>query len=345
MRATLSVVIVAHNSAGDLARTLPALAGELEQGDEVIVVDNQSSDELAAVVGEHLAAATIVSMGSNAGFAAAVNRGADVASGDLLLILNPDARPEPGFGAAIRRPLERGPAELEWAAWMGLVIYRENGRDLINSAGNPVHFTGISWAGGHGSRASEAGGPREVPTASGAALAIPLETWRRLGGFPEEFFLYQEDTDLSLRLRSVGESVGIATDAVVDHEYEFGGSAAKWFWLERNRWAMIIRSYPAALLILLAPALLATELALVAAAASGGWLPQKVKAWKATLLWLPRLLGERRRIQSVRSLSARAFAEILTPDLDSPFLPDAVRRGPVRAALRLYWRAVKALLP
>ena len=184
-----------------------------------------------------------------------------------------------------------------------------------------------------------------MPTASGAALAVPLETWRRLGGFPAEFFLYQEDTDLSLRLRSVGEEIGLATGAVVDHEYEFGGGANKWFWLERNRWAMIIRNYPAGLLIPLAPALLATELALVAAAAAGGWLPQKVRAWGAVLVWLPRLMAERRRIQAVRSLSARAFAEILTPDLDSPFLPAAVRRGPIRTALRVYWRAVKALLP
>jgi len=306
------------------------------------VVDNLSRDGLAEVVAEALPAATVLAMGSNAGFAAAVNRGAAIATGDLLLILNPDARPEPGFGAAIRAPYEDG---TDWAAWMGLVIHREGGRELINSAGNPVHFTGISWAGGHGRPVGEAGGPREVATASGAALAVPLDVWRRSGGFPDEFFLYQEDTDLSLRLRSVGERVGIATGAVVDHEYEFGGGASKWFWLERNRWAMIIRNYPAALLLLLAPALLATELALVAAAASGGWLPQKAKAWRATLVWLPRLLRERRGLQSVRSLSAREFAGILTADLDSPFLPAAVRRGPVRAALRLYWRAVKALLP
>lgn len=308
----------------------------------MIVVDNDSTDDLAGAVAGALPAATVLAMGSNAGFAAAVNRGAEIATGDLLLILNPDARPEPGFGAAIRTPREEGTG---WAAWMGLVIHREGNLELINSIGNPVHFTGISWAGGHSRPASEAGGPREVPTASGAALAVPLDIWRRSGGFPSEFFLYQEDTDLSLRLRSRSERIGIATGAVVDHEYEFGGGDSKWFWLERNRWAMIIRNYPAALLLLLAPALLATELALIAAAASGGWLPQKAKAWRATALWLPRLIAERRRLQSVRSISAREFADILTADLDSPFLPAVVRRGPVRAALRIYWRAVKALLP
>ncbi|MGA7397740.1 MAG: glycosyltransferase, partial [Solirubrobacterales bacterium] len=137
MKATLTVVIVAYNSAGELGRTLPALGTELEDGDQVIVVDNGSTDELASVVSEHLPDARIETMGANLGFAAAVNRGAELAEGNLLLVLNPDARPEPGFGAAIRRPLEVHP---DWSAWMGLVLFRENDRHYINSAGNPVHF-------------------------------------------------------------------------------------------------------------------------------------------------------------------------------------------------------------
>jgi GT2 family glycosyltransferase len=310
LKAKLSVVIVAHDSAPDLARTLPALAAELEPGDEVIVVDNDSGDRLADVIAEALPAASVLAMGTNAGFAAAVNRGAAIATGDLLLVLNPDAKPEPGFGAAIRAPLE----------------------------------TGSSWAGGHGLPAAPDAAPREVPAASGAALAVPLEVWRRCGGFPGEFFLYQEDTDLSLRLRSAGGSVGIVPEAVVDHDYAFAGGSRKWFWLERNRWAMVIRNYPTGLLVLLAPVLLMTEVALLAAAAGGGWLPEKVRSWVAVLRWLPRLAAERRTIRASRSISSREFAEILTPELDSPFLPAAVRHPAIRAGLRLYWRCVKALL-
>ncbi|MGK2933182.1 MAG: glycosyltransferase family 2 protein, partial [Solirubrobacterales bacterium] len=70
MRATLSVVIVAWNSAEHLARTLPALAAELVDGDEVIIVDNDSPDDLQRVVDAHLPAATVVAMGRNAGYTA-----------------------------------------------------------------------------------------------------------------------------------------------------------------------------------------------------------------------------------------------------------------------------------
>lgn len=339
VRPTLSVLTVAWNSREDLARTIPALLPELGEGDELIVVDNASEDGTADAVHALCPAARIVTMGRNVGFAAGANAGADAASGDLLVILNPDAAPLPGWGEAIRRPWLQGRG---WAAWQALVA--DGDGSGINSAGNPVHFTGIVWAGGHGRPVSEAPGPSEVIALSGACLAVPRETWRALGGFPERFFLYHEDVDVSIRLRMQGGTLGIEPAAVVAHDYEFGAREHKWRWLERNRLAFIVRTYPAPLLFLLAPALLATELALLAVAAAGGWGAQKLRADAEALRWLPGLLAERRAIQRQRTVSAAEFASWLTPDLDSPFISPLARSLPARLVLRGYWRVVRALL-
>jgi GT2 family glycosyltransferase len=339
VRPSLSVLIVAWNSREELGRTLPALAAELREGDELIVVDNDSPDDSGAVAAELVPAARVVRMGRNVGFAAGVNAGAEEASGDLLVILNPDAAPLPGWGEGIRRPWLEGRG---WAAWQALVA--EAGGARINSAGNPLHFTGIVWAGMHGRPIAEAPAASEVVCLSGACLAIPLSTWRALGGFAERFFMYHEDVDLSLRLRLRGDTVGIEPSAVVDHDYEFGGSEHKWRWLERNRLATLVRIYPTRLLILLAPALLATELALLVVAGSGGWGGQKLAANREALRWLPRLLRERRRIQRSRGVGSAEFASWLTADLDSPFIAGAARSLPARLALRGYWRMVRALL-
>ena len=93
--------------------------------------------------------------GRNAGFAAAANAGAAAATGDLLVFLNPDARPAPGFVEAIAAPLRDGRG---WAAWMGLVT-AEDGR-VVNTNGGVVHFTGIAWAGEAGAPAPGIAGRR-----------------------------------------------------------------------------------------------------------------------------------------------------------------------------------------
>jgi GT2 family glycosyltransferase len=199
-----------------------------------------------------------------------------------------------------------------------------------------VHFTGIAWA-GHAATA----GPREVAFLSGACLAIPRATFLEAGGFAERYFMYQEDVDLSLRLRLAGGRLGVEPTAVVDHDYEFAKGSAKWRLLERNRWATIVRCYPGRLLVPVAPALAATELALLVLAAVGGWLPQKLAAAGETVRQLRPLLRERRRIQAGRTVSTAAFAAWLTPDLDSPYLGRAARSGLLRAALRGYWRLIR----
>jgi GT2 family glycosyltransferase len=333
----LSVVIVAWNSVGTLRTTLPPLVEQLHDGDELIVVDNGSDDGTPELVARFAPSARVVEMGDNTGFAAAADAGAEVAQGELLLLLNPDARTLPGFRKAIVRPWieERG-----WAAWMGLVACNDAGE--VNTAGNPVHFTGFAWAGEHGKPLQEIA-RREVTALSGACMALPLETFRRLDGFPAPYFLYHEDVDLSMRLRLEGERLGLEPSAVVDHDYEFEGPE-KMRWLERNRWAMVLRTYPGALLALLAPALLLTELALIPISVIGGWGPQKLLANLDGLRRLPWALRTRREIQRRRAISTADFAALLTADLDSPYFGRAGRSRILRFALRTYWRWVRSLL-
>jgi GT2 family glycosyltransferase len=322
----LAVVVVTYNSVSVLTPTLAALRDQLGPGDELVVVDNASQDRTVAAVRSLAPAARVISHPHNAGFAAAANAGARAASADLLLFLNPDAVPAPGFVEAIRAP--RG----DWTAWMGLV----RAGDTINTSGGVIHFTGIAWAG----QAAPAG-PREVAFLSGACLAVPRATFLAAGGFAEPYFMYQEDVDLSLRLRLAGGRLGIEPEAVVDHDYEFAKGPDKWRLLERNRWATIVRCYPGRLLLLLAPALLATELALLVVAAAGGWLPQKLAALGETVRALPRLRRERRAVQATRAVADADFAAWLTPDLDSSYLGRAARSRVLRAALRGYWALIQ----
>ena len=332
----LSVVVVTYDSADAIGASLRALLPQLAVGDELIVVDNASSDGTVEEVRTAAPRARLLAQDRNLGFAAGCNAGAAVATGDLLVFLNPDAVVADGFADAIRRPLveDRG-----WAAWMG-VVTAEGGAE-INTSGGIVHFTGIAWSGQVGtSVAALSERPREIAFASGACLAVTRAWWDRVGGFPPEFFMYCEDVDLSLRLWLWGGRVGVEPDARVDHDYAFVKGAYKWRMLERNRAATVLRTYPGPLLALLAPGLLATELALLVIAPSAGWGRPKLEAYADTLRALPRLLRERRAIQARRAIGAEAFARLLTPDLSSRDLGRAGASRPLQTALRAYWALV-----
>jgi GT2 family glycosyltransferase len=333
----ISVVIVSYNNSDTLGDSLELLARQLRDGDEIVVVDNASSDDSAGVVESSVPEAVVVRNTRNVGFAGGCNLGAERATGDLLLFLNPDSRVEEGFRDAI----EDVPGG--WGAWMGLVAM--DGGSLVNTSGGVLHFTGVGWAGQAGEPVSAAGAsPAEVAFASGACLVIPRSLYLELGGFPEHFFMYCEDVDLSLRVRLRGQGVGVVPGARVDHDYDFHKGALKWRLLERNRVATIVRTYPGVLLALVAPALLVTELAIFAAAIAGGWGLQKLLAWRDVLFALPRLLRERAAIQRSRVVGAAEFARWLTPELSSPYLGGVARSGFVQASLRAYWRVVTALL-
>jgi N-acetylglucosaminyl-diphospho-decaprenol L-rhamnosyltransferase len=332
----LSIAIVAYLA--DPRPLLDELARQRRDGDEVIVVDNAAGRGGTPGVRGHPTVDRLVEAPENPGFSAAADRAAALATGDVLLLLNPDAVPAPGALDALRDPPSG------WEAWQGVVTLP--GAERINTAGGVAHFLGFGWVGRYGEPVSSLPAvPYEVGFLSGACLAVRLDTWRALGGLPEHFFLYCEDVDLSHRLRLAGRANGVLPAARVAHEYAFDKGAYKWRQLERNRWAMVLRTYPAPLLALVLPALLAIEPALLVVAVAGGWAPMKLRAWLDVARWLPRMPGERAAIQASARISPRRFADGLVAELDSPLFGAVGRARLVRLGLRAYWRAVLALLP
>ncbi|MEH3055197.1 MAG: glycosyltransferase family 2 protein [Patulibacter minatonensis] len=327
----ISVIVVTYNSGHDVADGLARLSDQLGVGDELIVVDNASVDDSVAVVRAAAPAARVLALGENLGFAGGVNRGATEAAGELLLLLNPDAVPAPGCLDALRRAATDHP---DWGCWQAMVALADG--EHVNTAGGRMHLLGFGWSGDWGDPIDRSLTAHEVGFASGAALCVRTPLWRSLGGFDPRFFMYCEDLDLSVRLRSAGWGVGVAPDAVVEHDYEFDKGANKWFYLERNRWAVVLANYPARLLVLAFPLLLAFELALIPVALAGGWWPSKRRAVVAAVRDLPHTLRRRRAVQAARVISDRAFAQSLTVDLDGEFFGPIARVAPIGAALRVY---------
>lgn len=197
----ITPVLVTYNSAGVLPWSLPALAA----CEQVVVVDNRSHDDTVATVMRLLPQARVIAAPGNLGFGRANNLGLDAVSTRYALLLNPDARLEPGALAALHAAALRHSD----AAVVAPVLY-----DAPGVVGD--FFRGPFYA--PASRpAPEPCGDLCADFVTGAAMLLDLQQLREVGFFDPWFFLYFEDDDLCLRVRRHGHSIVVARDASVLH--------------------------------------------------------------------------------------------------------------------------------
>lgn len=273
-----SVIIVTHDSLGDIEPCLEAL-GRMERSPafEVVVVDNGSKDGTPELVERRFPHVRVVRQ-ANRGFGAGNNRGAKEGRGGVLVFLNPDTVPEPGFLAELVAAV--GPRR--WATAQ-LVLLADPGR--VNTWGNRLHFTGYSFVNGYRGPRLPPGQPVAVPGLSGAAFAVRRRDYEELGGFDEDFFLYMEDTELSWRLRRAGMEVVLVPGAVATHDYELHVSPGKVFHLETGRTLLLRKHLPHRLALAYFPSLVLAELMAWGWSLALGWPGLAAKARSVRAGW------------------------------------------------------------
>ncbi|TML98493.1 MAG: glycosyltransferase family 2 protein [Actinobacteria bacterium] len=332
-----------HSTAGvvvsyaDATATRAAVGSLLRQTaplEEVIVVDNARDERLET--GAWDKRVRVLRPGRNLGYGPACNLAAAATQADWLLFCNPDAK-------ADERCLELLLAAAdERTAIVGAQVLLPGAR-AVNAGDNPLHLSGLSWSGRFG-EPREDGPPRDVAVASGAALLVRRAAFEQLGGYHPSCFLYYDDVDLAWRARLAGWRVRFQPAAVVEHDFSFERGAMKWYWLERNRLWSVLANYSARALVLLAPLLLVTELAILGFAVRRRWWREKLRAYAA--LWRARhqLRQWRAHVQRLRRVADRELLRAATADLDLR-LAGLRRPGPLPAVLERYKSAVVALLP
>lgn len=259
--------------------------------------------------------------GTNVGFAAGCNLAASFLAGDhdVLLFVNSDLVVERGAVVHLLKELEDPKVGLV----SGLVVLHDR-PDVINSAGNPVHYSLMSWAGSFGDSAVGASDTVDVASASGALMAIRASDWLGHDGLHSTLFAYGEDVDLSIRVWQSGQAVRCVAAARGRHRYNFIGSRTKWFLLERNRLINLLTLLEGQTLVTLLPGLVVVEAGVLATAFLNGWLRLKLSGYR--WLWRNRgMLRERRRwVQSRRQVPDRALGRVFV-DTISPGPATGVR--------------------
>lgn len=329
-----SVIILAHGDEPLLPSCVSSVLESLHLDGrplelEVLVVDNgaEGVSPLALDARVH-----VLGDGTNSGFAGGCNAGARAAKAATLVFLNSDALVEPHSISRLVSALQTGSAGLVCGS-----VRLLHQPDVINSAGNPVHYLGVAWAGGHGEPARQHLHPGPVASITGAFFATRRTTWGLLGGFDEAYFAYHEDVELSLRAWQRGLDVRYVPEAVALHDYSFTRNPTKRYLLERNRWLTILTVYPTQVLAVALPALLAFELVICLLALVQGWLPKKLAAYGWLLRHQAAIRRRRAAVQSASSMRPQDFARLLDGRLSPAMLGPLPGLGLANALLSAYW--------
>ncbi|OZE83879.1 hypothetical protein CH305_05290 [Rhodococcus sp. 15-649-2-2] len=220
-RPDVSVLIVTYNSSHVIGDCLSALGSD----HEVIVYDNASSDETVTLIEETFPHCSVTAGDRNLGFAGGVNKAAAQATGRNIMLLNPDAV----ISAADVRIL----AETVASTHGGIVAPLIRTDDVRVAAAGRMptawamasHYFGLSRLArgrrglqGHYLLPSDIGDDLvAVDWVTGACLMVDAETWRRVGGLSERWFMYAEDIEFCWRVGRSGGAVLIQPRAQARH--------------------------------------------------------------------------------------------------------------------------------
>ncbi len=224
----VSVLIVSYNCLEQLRECLDSIRTQTDApAHEVVVVDNNSSDQSATDIREHYPWVTLIANKDNVGFGRAQNQAAKAAQGEWLFVLNPDTILPPstlgrlyarrGEATLIAPQLRHADGALQRSAhrnwpgtWSHVYLYN--------------FFVFVLWQrlipGYDPTLYSVADHARSLRPkhVMGAAMFMNATAFHDAGGFDEAFFLYLEETDLCYRLQGMGHSVAYLPEIVITHQ-------------------------------------------------------------------------------------------------------------------------------
>lgn len=313
-----SVIIPNYNGERLLPAVLDALAAQTFGDFETLVVDDASSDDSVALVERGYPHVRLLVNRRNLGFVRSCNLAADTAGGRVLVLLNSDTEPEPGWLAELARAVCANP----YAAMIASKLLLHDRRDTLHAAGDTLGVDGIPrnrgvWRQDHGQYDGGHDGGGEPFGACGGAAAYRRDVWEALGGFDEDFWMYLEDADYAFRAQLMGHGAAFAPQARVYHRLSAsGGDALSSYYVGRNTIWNIAKNMPAALLAANAGAIVAAQARIAWDAlrnVRGAAARARLRGQLAGLLGLPAMLGKRRLIQARRRTEDAALARKLTP--------------------------------
>lgn len=321
MSSNVSIIILSWNSGRHLPICLSALSNQSFKDFNVVLVDNNSTDNSVDGLKDDWVDFSFVvkKLDANLGFAVANNIGAQLAGGKWIVLLNADAYPEPDWLERLIKAAEENP---EYNFFSSRQI-QYNAPHLLDGAGDEYHVSGLAWRRFYNHVENAYGLEQtEVFGACAAAAMYRREDFLKVGGFDEDYFSYFEDVDLSFRLRLAGGRCLYVPDAVVRHV----GSASTGklsdfvvYYGHRNLVWAFIKDMPGSLFWFYLPLHLAMNLFFLVSFIFKGKGRAIFKAKMDAMRGIPSVIKKRKDVQKLRKVSIKEINRFMSKGLLEPY--------------------------
>ena len=340
----VTVAVISYNGEHLLEECLSAIESQDYPEYEIMLVDNNSTDQSVDLVKARFPELKVLRMKKNKGPSPARNVAIRKANTRYVLLVDDDAVLAPGCVRILMNAINKFP---EAAVWAPRVMYYDR-RDIIQFDGASLHFVGEAIPNNPDTRIEGAleKEPFSVDTAGGVAYIIDKEKALQVGLFDEDYFFGKTDTEFTFRLTISGFRCMNVPRALVYHKVKPRG-LSKVFYQIRNRWFLILRTYSFRTIFLIIPALLTYEISVVIFLAWKGALSKYVEANLAVFKDFKRSMNKRGRVQALKKIRDR---EVLYAG-DFHIRGDLIEKKYLKLAKNLlnrtlnsYWKVVRNLI-
>ena len=309
---SIAVVIINYNGASYIEACLTALSSQTVAADRILVVDNASTDQSGDLVEVKFPQVELIRLEENTGFAGGNNIAFKaVEDCTWVALLNPDTEASPTWIEQLKTAINDSP---------GINIFSCRLEDLhtpglLDGTGDQYHVSGLGWRRDHGYSVDIKRNKEEVVFAPCAAAALyRLSAVRAAGAFDEDYFCYNEDTDLVFRMRLGGERCIHLDHCVVRHAGSGISGLSSAFSIyhgHRNLVWTFFKNMPTPLLWLYLPQHLLLNLVSIAYFSFKGQSRVILKAKWHAVRGLPRIFRLRKQIQKNRRVSCNAISSAM----------------------------------
>ena len=316
---SIAVVVVNWNSGKYLDKSLQNLKDQTLPPTRVLVVDNASTDGSIDGLEQIFPDWEFIRLESNTGFSSANNLAVNqVEDCDWIAFLNPDAFARSDWLEKLVQAVDDFPDVKMFGSHM---LGHDNG--LVDGTGDIYHVSGVAWRRDHGMKSSrvnrEVG---EIFSPCAAASLISREVFLEVEGFDEHFYCYNEDVDLSFRLRLIGHRCIYVPDAVVEHVGSGTTSRYSDFAVyhgQRNLVWSYFRNMPGLWFWVYLPQhMLFSLIALIWFSLKGKAVPVFKARWDA-LKGLPRVLKLRKETQNSKTVAGEKVVNAMSRGFWVPY--------------------------